>query len=211
MVQPLPRIGRTARTSCACKRQSAYQQPKTTSGCPSRGGGNLGILLQPGTTTAGPTAGGSRAPGRRSLLLVRLRLCRRGGRRRDIEPHGALGVALHVRAHILIKLLAVVAVLVGDAGLERVVGHRLGQQGAHSLEHPGQLGGRLPVLGLEQAQADVAQVVVGHVGVVDARRERHRRRLERVLGGERHHQAELAARVDGVLRAVDRHVPLVQV
>jgi hypothetical protein len=122
-----------------------------------------------------------------------------------------LGVAGHVALGVLVELGALVLVLVGDAGLEGVVGVGLDEQVAHRLEHGLDAAGGLPVLGLEDAEADVAGVVVGDVWVVDARQEVDLRRLERVLGREHQRDAEHAARVDRVGGALEHDVPRVDV
>lgn len=90
----------------------------------------------------------------------------------------------------------VVAVLVCDALLERVVGLGLDEQVAHGLEDGDDLGTGLPVLGLEDAETDVAQGVVCDVGVVEAGDELDDGRLEGVVGGEGEDDAE-AAWVEG--------------
>lgn len=124
-----------------------------------------------------------------------------GPRARDLLGDGGedglpAGVLVDVEADVLVPGGPVVAVLVGDSLLERVVGLGLDEQVAQGVEDGGDLGRGLPVLGLEDAQADVAEGVVGHVGVVDARGEAHGRRLEGVLDGEGEQDAVLA-RVEG--------------
>lgn len=137
-----------------------------------------------------------------------------GGRRRSwggIKLGGPLGIAGDVLADGLVELGPLGPELVGDARLEGVVRVGLDEQLADGLEDGGQLARGLPVLGLEQGDADVAGVVVGHVRVVDARREGHEGRLEGVVGGQLDDQAELARAVDCVGRALEGYVPSVEV
>ncbi len=61
------------------------------------------------------------------------------------------GVLGDVELGLLLKLLGVVLVFLGDAGLEGVVGLGLDQQLADGLQHAQQLGRGFPVLGLEDA------------------------------------------------------------
>lgn len=92
----------------------------------------------------------------------------------------------------LLKLWPIVLVLLGDAVLERVIGLRLDEQVAQGLEDGADAGRGLPRLGLEDAEANVAEGVVCDVGVVDAGDELDDRRLEGVVGGEEELQAEAA-------------------
>lgn len=92
----------------------------------------------------------------------------------------------------------IVAILVGDAFLERVVGLGLDEQVADGLEHGDDFGAGLPVLGLEDAEADVAEGVVCDVWVVEAGDELDDWGLEGVVGGEGEEDAE-AAWVEGRL------------
>lgn len=119
------------------------------------------------------------------------------------------GVAIDKGLDVLVKDGAVVAVLVGDALLEGVVGEGLDEQVTEGVEDGADLGAGLPVLGLEQAEADGAGVVVGDVGVVDARDELDDGRLEGVVDGQRQHQPEPARVVDGAGRRRQRQVPRV--
>lgn len=75
-------------------------------------------------------------------------------------------------------------VLVGDAVLERVIGLRLDEQVPDGVEDGDDLCRGLPVLGLEDGEADVAEGVVCDVGVVEARGEADGRGLEGVVDGE---------------------------
>lgn len=129
----------------------------------------------------------------------------------DWREHGILyGILVHIRLGRLVKRGAVAAKLLGDAVLERVVGQGLHEQVAHGVEHGRDLGRRLPVLRLQQAQAYAPQRVVGHVGVVDARGEFQRRRLEWVVGRQREDEPEAAWVVDGFRRRGERDVPCVE-
>lgn len=92
----------------------------------------------------------------------------------------------------------IVVILLRNLLLERTVELRLLEKLPKSLEHASQLGAGLPGIRLEEAEADVAQVVVRHVGVVDARAELDHGRLEGVVGREGQDQSE-PARVVGCL------------
>lgn len=104
----------------------------------------------------------------------------------------------------------VVAILVGDALLERVVGLGLDEQVPHGLEHGDDLCAGLPVLGLEDAEADVAEGVVCDVWVVEAGDEFDDGGLEGVVSGEGEEDAEaaweegrLGGRLEGDVPGVD--------
>lgn len=109
----------------------------------------------------------------------------------------ALGIPLHIRLRILIKLRPIRPILVGDPSLQRIIRLRLSKQVPHGLQHRRQPRRRLPRIGLQDGQADVAEAVVGDVGVVDARGELGHGRLEGVVGGEVEEHAEGAAGVGG--------------
>ncbi len=147
----------------------------------------------------------------RSRIPIRPDPIRRPWRVLLLFGRGAFGVAGDVALDVLVELGAVVLVLVGDAGLEGVFGVGLDEELAHGLEDGADAAGGLPVLGLEHAEADVAEAVVGHVGVVDARREVHLRRLEGVVGRQRHRDVVHAARVGRALRPREHDLPLAQV
>lgn len=133
----------------------------------------------------------SRQPGSIKTSLYSRALLGGGG-----EDGIGLGVPFDVEGDVFIKGGAIVAILVGDALLEGVVGLRLDEEVANGLEDGADLGAGLPVLGLEQAEADGAGGVVGDVGVVDAGDELDDGRLEGVVDGELEDEAE-AARVVG--------------
>jgi len=97
---------------------------------------------------------------------------------------------------VLLKRLPIVAELVGDAVLEGVIGLGLDEEVADGVEDGGDLGGGLPLVGLEDGEADVAEGVIRDVGVVDAGGEAELRGLEGVVGGEGEEEGE-AARVVG--------------
>lgn len=104
---------------------------------------------------------------------------------------------LHHALDIPLPAFAIPSKLLRDALLERVIGGGLDEQVADGLEDSADLGAGLPVLGLEQAEADVAQRVVGDVGVVDAGDELDDGGLEGVVGGEGEDEAEFAGGVGG--------------
>lgn len=99
----------------------------------------------------------------------------------------------------------------GYPGRERGGGEHTNQQRLDRLQDSQQTRCWLPVLRLQQPDADIAKTVVGDVGMVDARREGHIGRLERVVGREGDDDAELAACIDGVGRAFECDVPFVQI
>lgn len=117
------------------------------------------------------------------------------------------GVALHVQLDVPLPGGAVVAELVGDAVLEGVVGLRLDEQGADGVEDGGDLGRGLPLVGLEDGEADVAEGVVGDVGVVDAGEEAQGGGLEGVVGGQGEQQGEAAGVVGRGGRRGEGDVP----
>lgn len=121
-------------------------------------------------------------------ILILIRRCRENRVLKRILSDLSLG--------LLLPRGPVVAVLVGDALLERVVGLGLDEQVAHGLEHGGDLCAGLPVLGLEDAEADVAEGVVCDVWVVEPGDELDDGGLEGVVGGEDEEDAE-AAWVEG--------------
>lgn len=90
----------------------------------------------------------------------------------------------------------IVAVLVRDPLLERVVGLGLNHEVPEGLEDGGDLCAGLPVLGLEDAEADVAEGVVCDVWVVEAGDELDDGGLEGVVCGQGEDDAE-AAWVEG--------------
>lgn len=106
------------------------------------------------------------------------------------------GIALDVISDILLPGGGVLSKLVGDAILERVVGLGVLEQGGEGLEDGDNLGRGLPLVGFEDGEADVAERVVCHVGVVDAGEEAHGGGLEGVVGGQGEEDGE-AARVVG--------------
>lgn len=121
------------------------------------------------------------------------------------------GIPGNVTTSVLLELSGVVLVLISDAGLEGVVGVGLDEELADGVEDGADAAGGLPVLRLEHAEADGPHVVVGHVGVVDARRERHLRRLERVVRRQHDRELEAPARVHGLRGPEESRGPVVQV
>src|SRR5690606_24195050 len=84
------------------------------------------------------------APLQLALAATLLRLARR--RRRIAKARGTLGVAGHVLPGRILKLLAVVAVFVGDAAFQRIVRLGLDEELTHRFENGRHLCGRFPVL-----------------------------------------------------------------
>ena len=97
----------------------------------------------------------------------------------------------------LIKSRSIVLVLLRDAVFERAIELRLFKKVAKSLQHGVELRAGLPGVWLEKTQADVAEIIVCHVGVVDAGDELDDRGLEGVVGGKGEEDAEFAWVVDG--------------
>lgn len=83
---------------------------------------------------------------------------------------------------LLLPLGSFVPVLFCDPLLERIVGLGLDHEVPHGFEDGGDLGAGLPVLGLQDGEADVAEAVVGDVRVVRAGDELDDGGLERVVG-----------------------------
>ena len=129
----------------------------------------------------------------------------RGGKLRVLH-----GVALDELPGLLLPGGSVGAVLVGDAVGEGVVRQGLDEEAAEGAEDGGDLGAGLPVLGLEQAEADAAEGVVADVGVVDAGDELDGGRLEGVVAGQGEQDAEAAAVEGRRGRAGEHDVPRVQ-
>lgn len=97
----------------------------------------------------------------------------------------------------LIKSRSIVLVLLRDAVFERAIELRLFKKVAKSLQHGVELRAGLPGVWLEKTQADVAEIIVCHVGVIDAGDELDDRGLEWVVGGKGEEDAEFAWVVDG--------------
>lgn len=106
------------------------------------------------------------------------------------------GKPLNVVLDGLVKGVPLRLVLLGDALLEGAVELGLLEQVGEGLEDGADLCAGLPGVGLEEAEADVAEGVVCHVGVVDAGGELDDGGLEGVVGGQGEDDAE-AARVVG--------------
>lgn len=104
-----------------------------------------------------------------------------------------LSVSLHPVLCVLVEPGAVLAVLVGDGGLNGIVWVRLDQERLDEAQDRDDLVWRLPLVRAEQTQAHGALVVVAHVGVVDLGAEADDRRLEGVFGWECDFELEVAA------------------
>lgn len=137
------------------------------------------------------------------------RQCHASGRARR-KLGLAHGILFHHGPGRFIKPLAVVAVLLGDALLEGVVGQGFDEQGAQGVEDGGDFCAGLPVLRLEEAEADAAEGVVCDVGVVDASDEADNGGLEGVLVGEGEDDAVGARVVDGAFGGGEGNVPGMQ-
>lgn len=118
-----------------------------------------------------------------------------------------LSVPISVLLRCLLKQVPLASILIGDASLQRVIRVGFDEQLAHGLKDLAQLGGRLPVLGFQGGYTDVAGAVVGHVGMVDPRVERHDGRFERVVVGQLDNEPEGAATVGSVVGTREENVP----
>lgn len=114
---------------------------------------------------------------------------------------------------ILLPRLSVIPVFICNALLEGIIWLRLNEQIPDGIQHSCYFGGWFPVLGLEDAETDVSEGVVGDVGVVDARGEAERGWFEGVFDGEGEQEAVFAGgegrvggREEGDLPGVDRFV-----
>jgi hypothetical protein len=108
-------------------------------------------------------------------------------------PLGLLRITLDPVFCVLLKLLAVLAILVGDGGLDSVVRVWLDQERLDEAQHGHNLVWRLPFVGTEQAQTHGTLVVVAHVGVVDLGPEADDRGLERIFVREGNLELEVTA------------------
>jgi hypothetical protein len=108
-------------------------------------------------------------------------------------PAPSLCVALDPVLCALLKSCTVLAVLVGDGRLDRIVRVGLDKQRLNEAQDGDDLVRRLPLVGAEQTETHGALVVVAHVGVVDLCAEAHDRWLEGVFGGKVDLELEEAA------------------
>lgn len=125
--------------------------------------------------------------------------------------HGlVLGILLRILLGLLLPRRPIPPKLLGDGLLKGIVGQWLNKQVPHGLEDGDDLGRGLPVLGLKNGEANVADAVVGDVGVVDAGDELDGGRLEGVVGGQGEDEAEGAAGEGGGGGRADGDVPGVE-
>lgn len=117
---------------------------------------------------------------------------------------------MDVQLRLFLPGRPIILELLCDSVVERVVRLRLEEEIVEGLEDVDNFGAGLPVLWLEQGQADVARALVRHVGVVDAGDELDDRRLEGVVCRQGEEDAELAGRVDGGRGGPEGDVPCVQ-
>jgi hypothetical protein len=96
-------------------------------------------------------------------------------------PHALLCIALDPVLCILLKLLAVLAVLIGDGGLDGIIGVGFNQKRLDQAQNGHDLVWRLPFVGTKQAQTHGTLVIVAHVGVVDFGSEADNRWLEGIF------------------------------
>lgn len=106
-------------------------------------------------------------------------------------------MVLDILLRRLLESSPVGLVLLCNAIFKRAVELWLFQEVAKCLQNAIELGTRFPGVGLEEAQADVAEIVVCHIGVVNAGDELDDRGLEGVVGGKAEEDAEFAWVVDG--------------
>lgn len=99
--------------------------------------------------------------------------------------------------HRLIKRSPVGLVLLRNAIFERAVELGLFQEVAKRLQNGVELGAGLPGIWLKETQADVAEIIVCHIGMVDGGDKFDDRGLEGVVGGKAEEDAEFAWVVDG--------------
>jgi hypothetical protein len=104
-----------------------------------------------------------------------------------------LSVTLDPVLYVLLKLFAVLAVLVGDGRLDRIVGVRLNQKRLNKAQDRNNLVRRLPLVGTEQTQTHGSLVIVTDIRVVDLGPEADNRRLEGILVGEVDFELEVSA------------------
>jgi hypothetical protein len=104
-----------------------------------------------------------------------------------------LSVTLDPVLYVLLKLLAVFAVLVGNGRLYRIVGVRLDQKRLNKAQDGDNLVRWLPLIGTKQAQTHGTLVIVTDIGVVDLGPEADNRRLEGILVGEVDFELEVSA------------------
>lgn len=119
-------------------------------------------------------------------------------------PHG---IPLNLLLGSLVKSLPLRLVLLGNALLERAIKLRFLEKIGEGLENGADLCAGLPGVGLEEAEADVAERVVCHVGVVDARGELDNGGLEGVVGGQGEDDTEAAWVVGRRGRGLEGDVP----
>lgn len=100
--------------------------------------------------------------------------------------------------------------MLSDAVIERIIGSRLDEQVPQSIENGDDLGGGLPVLGLEDGETDASEGVIGDVWVVDAGDELDDRGSERIVGGEGKDDAEFTGVEGGFGWRGEGDVPCVE-
>lgn len=106
-------------------------------------------------------------------------------------------ILLCVLGSLLVELGPLLGILLGDPRLERVIWVRLDEQLAHRGQDGGHFGRGLPLVGLEEADANISLGVAGDVGVVDAGEEGDFGGGEGVRWGKLDFEAEFAVGVRG--------------
>jgi hypothetical protein len=113
------------------------------------------------------------------------------------ESRRLQGVFLDMLLHRLVKRGPVGLVLLRNAIFKRAIELGLFQEIAKRLQDGVELGARLPGIRLQETQADVAEIIVCHIGVVDGGDKLDDRGLEGVIGGKVEEDAEFAWVIDG--------------
>ena len=104
-----------------------------------------------------------------------------------------LRISLHPVLRVLIKACAILAVLVGDGGLDGIVWVGLDEERLDEAQDRDDLVWRLPFVWAKQTETHGPFVVVAHVGVVNLGAEADDWRLEGVFGREGDFELEVAA------------------
>lgn len=114
---------------------------------------------------------------------------------------------IHLRPalRLLHKLLTVLAILLANVRLDRVISYGLDEQLAGELQNGTDFGARFPLIRPQHAEAHGALFIIGHVRVVYFGLEVEGRRFEGVVGWESQDEDEYTAllSVSGVFLVLD--------